>query len=341
VVATSDLVSAGAHLAYAHFDADQPQIAYNDPTTPARESDHDAAVGYFGIPAPTLSAQLSGSGTFGTVSVGSSSDGSVFVLTNNGEGQIAISKIATTGDFAETDNCGATLEAGDSCNINVVFTPTASGPRTGTLTVTTNTPAGIYTANLSGTGNQIAQTVTFNNPGTQVQGGTFVLSATASSGLTVTFTSKTPLVCTVSGSTASLIAPGMCTIEASQAGNAVYLAATPVDQTFSVTAVFVLTVNPSLTTSKAPGTTPVVVTLTSVNGFTGPVTLSCVLPAGLPSKAKCLGLPVTVKLAPGATVVYDTGVLFPKDTTPGSYVVTFTAIDGNFNDSTTAAININ
>ncbi len=160
VVATSDLVAAGGHVAYAHFDADQPLTAYDDATTPARQSDHDAAVGYFAIPAAVLSAKLDGNGSFGTVSVGSSSDGSVFVLTNNGEGQIAISKIATTGDFAATPDCGETLDAGDSCNINVVFTPTASGPRTGTLTVTTNTPAGTYRADLSGTGAGSATNVT-------------------------------------------------------------------------------------------------------------------------------------------------------------------------------------
>ena len=124
VVATSDL---GGHLAYAHFDADQPLISYQDATTPARQSDHDAAVGYFTLPAAVLSATLNGNGVFGTVNVGSSSDGSVFVLTNSGEGQIAISNIATTGDFSETDDCGTTLDAGDTCNINVVFTPTASG----------------------------------------------------------------------------------------------------------------------------------------------------------------------------------------------------------------------
>src|SRR6202012_5788341 len=66
VVATSDLVAAGAHVAYAHFDADQPLTKYNDATTPARESDHDAAVGYFAIPAPVLSATLTGNSAFGT-----------------------------------------------------------------------------------------------------------------------------------------------------------------------------------------------------------------------------------------------------------------------------------
>ena len=37
-----------------------------------------------------------------------------------------------------------------------------------------------------------------------------------------------------------------------------------------------------------------------MNGFNGPVTLSCSLPAGLPVGAKCQGLPVTVKLMGGA-----------------------------------------
>ena len=191
VVATSDLVSAGAHVAYAHFDADQPLTAYNDAATPARESDHDAAVGYFAIPAPVLSATLSGNGTFGKISVGSSSDGSVFVLTNNGEGQIAISNIATTGDFSESHDCGGTLDAGDSCNINVVFTPTASGPRTGTLVVTTNTPAGTYTANLSGTGGaaNVTNSVSFKSSALVynriAKTGTETITATNTSGAAI------------------------------------------------------------------------------------------------------------------------------------------------------------
>jgi len=60
------------------------------------------------------------------------------------------------------------------------------------------------------------------------------LSATASSGLAVSFTSTTPKVCTVSGKTASLLIPGTCTIEASQAGNDSFESALPVQQTFTV-----------------------------------------------------------------------------------------------------------
>jgi hypothetical protein len=66
---------------------------------------------------------------------------------------------------------------------------------------------------------------------------TITVSATASSGLTVSFTTTTPAVCTASGAngtTINLLANGTCTIVASQGGNATYAAATPVSQSFTV-----------------------------------------------------------------------------------------------------------
>ena len=62
----------------------------------------------------------------------------------------------------------------------------------------------------------------------------FAVSATASSGLAVSFASTTTSVCTVSGSTVTIVAGGPCSITASQAGNASYAAATPVSQSFTV-----------------------------------------------------------------------------------------------------------
>src|SRR5208282_5503882 len=60
------------------------------------------------------------------------------------------------------------------------------------------------------------------------------LSATASSGLAVTFTSTTTGVCTVSGTTATFIATGTCTIEATQTGNGGFAPATPVSRSLNV-----------------------------------------------------------------------------------------------------------
>lgn len=78
------------------------------------------------------------------------------------------------------------------------------------------------------------QTITFDNPGTQTVGAPLTLSATANSGLTVAFTSATPSVCTVSGTTATFGAAGTCTIDASVAGNGTYAAASQVAQSFTV-----------------------------------------------------------------------------------------------------------
>jgi hypothetical protein len=67
----------------------------------------------------------------------------------------------------------------------------------------------------------------FANPGWQPVGSAPVqLSASFNSNLPVTFASKTPAVCSVSGSTLTTLANGMCTVTAQQAGNDVYMPTT-------------------------------------------------------------------------------------------------------------------
>ena len=70
------------------------------------------------------------------------------------------------------------------------------------------------------------QTITFPAISPQQAQTTVTLTASASSGLPVTFASTTPALCTVSGNMASLLAPGYCGIEATQAGNSTYAPAT-------------------------------------------------------------------------------------------------------------------
>jgi hypothetical protein len=81
-----------------------------------------------------------------------------------------------------------------------------------------------------------AQAITFPAiPATTLATGSITLDATASSGLAVNYASTTTSVCTISGSTATLVAVGTCTIEAKQPGNAGYDAASWVTQSFKVT----------------------------------------------------------------------------------------------------------
>jgi exo-beta-1,3-glucanase (GH17 family) len=79
------------------------------------------------------------------------------------------------------------------------------------------------------------QTITFGSLITRTYGdGPLTLTATASSGLTVSFASTTNPVCTVSGTTLTIVAAGTCSITATQAGNSTYNAASPVSQSFTV-----------------------------------------------------------------------------------------------------------
>jgi hypothetical protein len=89
---------------------------------------------------------------------------------------------------------------------------------------------------LTQTVSQLAQTITFQAIPAQVVGHTRALVATASSGLAVTLTSTTPTVCSVSGTTATMLGAGSCTITAKQPGNADYKAAPAVSRTFTVSA---------------------------------------------------------------------------------------------------------
>lgn len=82
--------------------------------------------------------------------------------------------------------------------------------------------------------NQAIGTIIFS-PTTLPVGGSTTASATSSSGLSVSFSSTTPSICTVSGSTITGVAAGTCTITANQAGNASYNAAPQMTQSIQVT----------------------------------------------------------------------------------------------------------
>jgi subtilase family serine protease len=103
-------------------------------------------------------AQISLSPTslsFGTVVVASTSKGKAATLTNSSTATLDLNSITISGDFAQTTStkpCGSTLAAGKSCVIEVVFTPTQAGARTGTLSITDNASNSPQTVSLSGTG---------------------------------------------------------------------------------------------------------------------------------------------------------------------------------------------
>jgi hypothetical protein len=113
------------------------------------------SVGLTGTGAPSGSATLAanpGSLTFASTTVGSSSGTQNVTVSNTGTVAASVSSVATSGDFSQTNTCGTSIAAGASCTVTVTFRPTASGTRTGTLTVTSNATNPTLSVGLSGTG---------------------------------------------------------------------------------------------------------------------------------------------------------------------------------------------
>ncbi len=89
-------------------------------------------------------------------------------MTNRGTLSSSVTSIATTGDFAQTNNCGTGLAAGASCTITVTFTPKFTGTRTGSVTIVDTDAASPRSVSLSGTGMSISLAPTSLNFGTQL-----------------------------------------------------------------------------------------------------------------------------------------------------------------------------
>jgi len=84
--------------------------------------------------------------------VGTKSRTKEVTMTNAGSSQLTIADIVTTGDFAQTNNCGQALAGQASCTIQVTFTPTQKGVRTGTVVIIDNDGTSPQQVKLSGTG---------------------------------------------------------------------------------------------------------------------------------------------------------------------------------------------
>jgi len=198
---------------------------------------------------------------------GSIIDSSVFMIgteltgVNGGDGQIVIIKISDY--FSQAINFGTlstvpanaapfSLSATASSGLPVSYTSSNTNVATVSGNTVTIVSYGSTTITASQSGNAtylpatnvsqtltvagVTQTINFGALSTvPANAAPFSLSATASSGLPVSYTSSNTNVATVSGNTVTIVSYGSTTITASQAGNATYLPAANVSQALTVT----------------------------------------------------------------------------------------------------------
>ena len=120
--------------------------------------------------------------TYAGAGVGSTSASQTVTLTNNGNAPLTITGIVAggtnSGDFAVSNTCTSPIAAGAHCSISATFTPTASGARTATVTISDNAASSPQVITLQGAGQDFSLSLSAVSP---IEPG-----SSASSQLTVT-----------------------------------------------------------------------------------------------------------------------------------------------------------
>ena len=172
--------------------------------------------------------------------------GAITVQTQNGSGTPTNVSSATTVDLV-TDGAGAfysdaecenpishtTISAGGN---SAAFYYKATARCDGTHQLTASATGLTSSSQVQTINDKTSQTISFPAVGPFTYGAqpSFGVAATASSGLTVGFTTQTPAKCTVAGTTVTIVEAGTCTIRASQAGDATYNPAPDVDRDVTI-----------------------------------------------------------------------------------------------------------
>ena len=264
---------------------------------------------------PPAASLLPASLTFGAQAVGTTSLPQTVTLANTGGAPLSVASITTTGSFAETNNCGASVAGGASCSISVTFTPSQTGAATGTLSVSDNAAGSPQTASLSGNGG-FSFTLTAGQSSVTVLEGTaqaqFTLSAASSSGFTGSIVlgcaNVAPATCAFApasispGQSSTLTVGNLGAVTSSSLNFTVTgtLATTTSSTSSSSTATsgtsmatlllsvqfadFTLAATPASASIDAGQTAKYSLTVTPVNGLGMPVSLAC---SGAPKGATC------------------------------------------------------
>jgi len=291
-----------------------------------------------GSPQPVT---LSGTGTvpgasllpaslaFGTLPLGATSGVMTATLTNTGNAPLTINStgIDDPTEFAQLNNCGASVNAGANCTFRVTFSPQTLGIHNATLTVTDNAPTGSQAVSLSGTGTGPGAGLSTNSLTFPAQ---IVTTTSSAQSVTLTNTGNAPLnITTIKASGDFALAPSSspCPTPGSLAAGANCIISVTFTPTAGNTRTGALSIidnagnSPQMVNLTGTGedfsvsatnasaavtagqTATYTVSIAPESGFSQPVALTC---AGAPSLANCTVSPSSV--TPSGTVASNVTV---------------------------------
>ncbi|WP_082507077.1 MULTISPECIES: choice-of-anchor D domain-containing protein [unclassified Duganella] len=164
---------------------------YNGKFSAAEIADLAAFIGNPNVSAAPAASVTPATLSFGGATVGQDSAALATTLSNTGTATLNIGSIAVGGsnggDFRVTGGSCASnsaLSPGANCTVQLVFRPSASGARSGALTVGHNATGGSSSVALSGTGNAVAQ-ATLSLSATALDYGALLVNAPSQRTLTL------------------------------------------------------------------------------------------------------------------------------------------------------------
>jgi len=225
------------------------------------------------------------------------------------------------GIFVYSPASGTVLTAGPQM-LNVTFTPTDT------------TDDSTATASVTLTVNKATPVITWATPAA-------ITAGTALSATQLNATANVPGTFSYSPASGTVLAAGSQLLtttftptdstDYSTATASVTLTVNPATSTGG----FTITVIPSQETVSRGDVAAFILELRSVQGFNGNVKLSC---SGGPAGSECVDLPTTVRV--DGTAFAISGILFPKNSTPGTYTITFGGVSGLITTTATAKFTV-
>jgi uncharacterized repeat protein (TIGR02543 family) len=270
---------------------------------------------------------------------------SVSATAGNGTAVVSWSAPSTDGGSPITSYV-VTSSGGQTCTATSSLSCTVSGLTNGTsYTFTVQAVNAVGNSVSSSASSAVTplgpQSISFGALNNKTMGtGTVSLSAVATSGLQVAFSTSSTGYCSISGSVLNLVGAGPCTVVASQAGGSGYLAAQQVSQSFTIAPALTLA-TPTGSALAATYNTAYTLALTS-SGGAGSSTFAVTsgsLPAGLtmdgstgvisgtPTAATSANLSITVTDANSATATASFTI---NVSAAGQSALTITTTTGTF-----------
>jgi Beta-propeller repeat len=283
---------------------------------------------------------------FGPQSVGTTSAAQTVTVRNVGSSNQTVNSITVSGDFTATNTCGGTIAPGGTCTIQVMYVPTVSVLRSGSITLVSNPPNDTTVIALSGGGTPNASfsptALLFGPQAVGTSSAPQTITVTNPFGNDLTFSSIVVSGDFNASNTCSGILKGggnpksSCTIQVSfvptaggQRSGTITLLSTP-DNVTTVIALAGTGVAPDFSMATASGgsatatvtagqTATYSLSLTPSGNFSGTVALTC---TGAPATTTCTANPASVNLSGSAAVPYTVTVstVARSGAVPGQFV---------------------